>query len=99
MCSHSLHVVTDFSGIDMPLFALRALHLPRNLVQLSACDVDDKALAFCRRNHFSHAHYSDVTRRPLFIPHVHLYVAGPPCQPWSSFGLRKGAEDKRSNHR
>ena len=37
----------------------------------------------------------DCTQDVLRKPKVDLYVAGPPCQPWSAIGQQKGLKDFR----
>jgi DNA-cytosine methyltransferase len=37
--------------------------------------------------------YTDVEQAQLMRPHVDLYIAGPPCQPWSSLGKHGGHHD------
>ena len=40
--------------------------------------------------------YGDISQRdPSQVPQVELYVAGVPCQPWSSSGCQQGLHDRR----
>ena len=80
----------------MPYFALRSLGLPMPVVQDFCCEIDDNAMKFLKHNHKARHHYRDVTQRPTTWPGLDIYVAGPPCQPWSTAGARLGEADPRS---
>ena len=92
----TLTVGSDFSGMDMPVFALKAL--PGIQVEVKFCSDNTKA---CRKflEHF-HApvrvaesvqtnHANDST------PTVDIYTCGFPCQSFSRLGLREGENDKK----
>ena len=40
--------------------------------------------------------FPDVRTRPFPAERLHLYAAGPPCQPWAPGGRRQGADDPRA---
>ena len=76
-----LRFVTDFSGMDMAAFALRAMRIPGGIEQIAYTDIDDTATRFARANHTVAAWHRDVQVRTSFCSDIDLYVAGPPCQP------------------
>lgn len=79
----SLDVGTDFSGAEAPIFALRGLRMPFQHIFSS-----DKAAApkkFIQANARPQLFFDNVlTRNPVEVPKVHLYVAGFPCKPFST---------------
>ena len=90
-----IRVGTDCSGIDAPIEALRQLGVP--FEQLFASDTN----ALCRetiRAHRTVRIYTDVMKRDhteLIEPRLDLYVAGFPCQPYSTAGRNKRESDPR----
>ena len=88
---------TDFSGLDMASFAVKDAANGAKVVQRFACDNWHRARTFCRTNHEPAFFFDDVVHRPTTWPNLWGYFAGPPCQPWSSVGLRKGEGDDRSD--
>ena len=83
---------TDFSGMDMPAFALSQLDLPYQIVFGSECNKD--ARKFLDANFGSSHVASDVCERVPPPQGVTCYVAGFPCQPFSGLGRREGVHDR-----
>lgn len=78
-----IRVGTDCSGMEAPLEALRRIGCLYEHVFSS--EVDPHALALIRANHSPSVLYGDITTRdPRDAPYVDLYVAGFPCQPYST---------------
>lgn len=84
---------SDCSGLGTDAIALRRLGVAcRNVF---ACDTDPGAQQILKQ-HKPNAVYSDIyaaDRRGA--PSVDVYVAGPPCQPYSRAGANKGSKDPR----
>jgi len=91
-----LRLVTDFSGMDVPRFALSFMSSHFSAHHLAASEVNASAREFFAANHACDRVYHNVLHRPARIEGVDLYVAGSPCQPWSGYGLRLGQMDPRS---
>ena len=105
-----LRVGTDCSGLDTPIAALEEILLGRNrrIHHVFSSELDPKTRQILLHNFTPDYHYTDVARRALRLagpgnehpavdqlPNLDIYVAGFPCQPFSSSGLSAGAEDPR----
>ena len=98
--SWDLTLGTDFSGMETPVIALENMgfkvkrrfrcecnHSARKLLQFMWPSDDGSEPIF---------DFKDITKRqPTDAPHVDCYVAGVPCQPWSTEGVQKGLGDPR----
>lgn len=88
-----LRVGTDFSGWDTPIMSLRALSI-RHL-HVFSCEKESHLRRLIRQNSNPLKIYKDVaSRSPGMSLPCDLYVAGPPCQPWSSAGKGGGLSDE-----
>jgi len=90
----SIKVGTDCSGMEAPIQAIRNLGV--NFEHTFSCDFNPNCRATIEAN-FPHAlMYNDLTKRDnKKAPKVDIYVAGFPCQPFSSAGLQQGFKDKK----
>lgn len=83
---------TDFSGLDTPAQALMALGVPFELK--FSTEIQPHLRKFIRRNFCKGTVYKNVSKRTVeTMPYVDVYVAGPPCQPWSTAGKQMGLND------
>ena len=88
---------TDFSRLDMVRFqVVEAMRGRAPVAQLFASDNAPAAQAFMRTNHPGVPLYCSVASRPVPATRLHLYAAGPPCQPWAPGGRRRGLDDERA---
>ena len=89
-----IKIGTDFSGIGSPEMALKYLGLEYKNV--FACDVDKYAKQSYLALHDPETFYNDITtRNHSEVEKLDLYVAGFPCQSFSTAGQRKGFEETR----
>ncbi len=91
-----LRVGTDFSGMEAPIEALKQLGIP--FKHLWSCEIDK----FCRQTIEANCKpsimYNDITTRDhTQLPDVDLYVAGFPCQSFSTMGKKGGFSDPRGS--
>jgi len=82
--SRPWQVGTDFSGVEAPIWALRELAIP--FQHVFACDNAPAAQAMIRANTMPDGPlFGDVLNRDAAsVPDCSLYIAGFPCQPFSS---------------
>jgi len=89
-----IRVGTDCSGMEAPVQALRNLGV--DFRQEFSCDIDKYARKTIEVNFPHKIMYEDLTKRDNNeAPKVDLYVAGFPCQPFSSAGKQQGFSDER----
>ena len=90
----SIKVGTDCSGIEAPIIPLNNMGIQINHVFCS--DADEQVIETIKANHNPKQIYSDVHDRDLAqVPEVDVYVAGFPCQPFSTMGRRAGMNDQQ----
>ena len=94
-----LRVVTECSGLEPLPFVLDRLGLAGKYKMVSGCEIDPHCRRVVRLCHSGDARpnqlFKDITRRrPEQLPDHDLYVAGFPCQPFSTMGSRQGVNDK-----
>eukprot|EP00933_Yihiella_yeosuensis_P031929 TRINITY_DN25523_c0_g1_i1.p1 TRINITY_DN25523_c0_g1~~TRINITY_DN25523_c0_g1_i1.p1 ORF type:complete len:397 (+),score=105.60 TRINITY_DN25523_c0_g1_i1:71-1192(+) len=91
----ALTVGTDCSGMEAPIQALQNMGI--KFRHLFSCDIDQHVRSTIMANFPPEEPiYEDLTKRNnAKAPKVNFYVAGFPCQPFSSAGLQQGFEDTR----
>ena len=88
-----VRVGTDFSGLDVVVNVCKGCVKTQHVF---SSDVDPKVRQYLAHNHAPQTVYPDVrTRSVAGMEPVDLYALGPPCQSFSSAGLRKGSSDDR----
>ncbi len=74
---------TFCSGTDSPVFALRQKNIP--FKHLFSSEVDSNAIKFISQNTSVEKMYGDITKlKYKRLPYVDLFIAGPPCQIFST---------------
>lgn len=93
-----VRVASDCSGINCPLAALSAAGVRyEELWYSDTCRHAQRVAAANRKTAGARCRvYDDMLQRDHGeLPQVDLYVAGPPCQPFSTMGARNGTRDPR----
>lgn len=93
-----VRVVTECSGLEPLPYVLNKLAVPFQMV--SACDVSPACRRLIRQCHHGDSAPKDtlcdiLARNASDLPDHDLYVAGFPCQPYSSMGRNRGHSDPR----
>lgn len=84
-----ISIGTDCSGIEAPIQALELLDI--EVDHLFSCDNDRHAIESIKANYNPKHIYNDILNRDHSkLPYVDLYVAGFPCQTFSTLGNREG---------
>jgi site-specific DNA-cytosine methylase len=91
---NGIRVGTDFSGWDTPIMSLHKLSIKH--LHVFSCEKESQLRSLIRQNSKPLKIYKDIVSRDAStsLP-CDLYVAGPPCQPWSSAGKNEGLEDEQ----
>ena len=85
---------TDFSGRDMPIFALRNLKV--SFRHVFASDVEPACRRLIAQVHKPDRLYGDTGTRPFSESDAaDLCMWGAPCHPFSTQGLNRGSMDPR----
>lgn len=87
-----MRIGTDCSGIEAPICALNNLGIKYN--HLFSCEIDKYARQSIIANYEPEQLFTDITESRT-LPELDVYVAGFPCQPFSTSGNQKGFDDHR----
>mmetsp|Transcript_56207 Transcript_56207/g.174313 ORF Transcript_56207/g.174313 Transcript_56207/m.174313 type:complete len:372 (-) Transcript_56207:526-1641(-) len=87
-------IATDCSGMETPVMALKNLGVA--LDHVFSCDVNPHVKRTIMANYPPKLFYDDLTARDnTGAPKADIYVAGFPCQPFSTAGKQQGFLDSR----
>ncbi len=87
-----LRIGTDCSGIEAPIQALKKLKI--EFSHEWSCEIDSYARESIKANYNPKILFKDITQKRR-LPDIDLYVAGFPCQTFSTAGSRDGFSDPR----
>lgn len=84
-----IRVGTDCSGLDTPIYAMNSMILP--IEHIFSCDSDPHVKTTIMCNSKPKFFYDDIFVRDYKkLPEIDWYIAGFPCQTFSSMGDREG---------
>ena len=93
--SAKITVGTDFSGMEAPIQALRNIKEVK-FKHVFSCDNDESSQQTIFNNFPPKIFAKNIVGRDnKLLPTVDVYVAGFPCQPFSTAGLQRGFADKK----
>ncbi|MCP3677455.1 MAG: DNA cytosine methyltransferase [Deltaproteobacteria bacterium] len=90
-------LVTDCSGMEAPVMALKAMDV--QVLHLAASESNQACAKFLKENFHPRKFFDSVARDNVkedAPKRPDLYVTGFPCQNWSVAGLKKGALDEKN---
>lgn len=93
-----LKIGSDFSGIGAFDYAMKRVSEAKGfeIENVFACDMDKFARISYLENHGNPGYYPvNVYDRPIPEQSLDVYMTSPPCQAFSSAGMRKGKDDER----
>ena len=91
----SLRLVTGFSGMEAPNYALQTL--VGDFINVSASDSSTTSRESISRNYKCKSTTDSIERSDTSNMHnADMLIAGPPCQTWYSAGDRLGNDDPRA---
>jgi DNA (cytosine-5)-methyltransferase 1 len=90
----SIKVGTDCSGLDAPIIALKAAGIDHEHV--FSAETDQHCIDTINANSAPGIIFGDIMERDNSkAPYVDMYIAGFPCQPFSTMGKQQGMDDNQ----
>eukprot|EP00959_Pyramimonas_sp_CCMP1952_P009312 194191-Pyramimonas_sp.AAC.1 len=89
-----IRVGTDFSGIDMPIFALQEMGV--DYIHVFSSDNSAACKKVILNTHSPKRFYDDAQQPKSQDDKTDLYISGFPCQPYAAGGNHLGDDDPRA---
>ena len=94
--SSQLTIATDCSGIEAPIQALNNMGIVHQHLFSSDNDPMVRSTIYANTHLMPTSYYGDLTiRDPKFTPTSDIYIAGFPCQSFSTAGKQQGFLDDK----